>query len=344
VVTGAAVTSHRHVQSRPWVQRAVLILAGLVFAITVGELALRLSYRAPWYTQLLGEQARHERLAYRRNRLGMRDRDYATPKPPSTQRVFVLGDSFTYGIGVTDEAAIFPELLEVELNRTSDTAIEVLNAGVPGSLTGRWLALLENQIAPFDPDVVLVVFFLRDGTRTSALASFFEPIRKDIAARNDASRWYRDVYAYRLLRDALDRRQVAERFAATLNDSYFGTSEQTEEWRAAQQNILRMARITRERSAVMGLAIFPILADLDGDYPFRAICEAIETFAEQHAIPVHNMLPDFQGQRGPELWVSTYDQHPNAQGHAIAARALLPFMGELLSRAEKPPLSGNHVW
>jgi hypothetical protein len=56
------------------------------------------------------------------------------------------------------------------------------------------------------------------------------------------------------------------------------------------------------------------------------------------------MLPDFQGQRGPELWVSTYDQHPNAQGHAIAARALLPFVRELLSLTQHPPVPGNHVW
>ncbi len=37
------------------------------------------------------------------NRFGMREREYAVPKPPGLIRVVILGDSLVYGLGVREE-------------------------------------------------------------------------------------------------------------------------------------------------------------------------------------------------------------------------------------------------
>jgi lysophospholipase L1-like esterase len=297
-----------------------------------------MSYRTPWYIELLGEQAHSQRLTYHRNQLGLRDRNYPITKPQSSRRVLVLGDSFTFGLGVSNDSAVFPKLLEQWLNRTADNSrirhIEVLNGGLAGSLTADWMSLLERVTPSFNPDVVLVVFSLRDGTRTTAMGSFFGPIRNQIVRRDDASRLYRHLYTYRLVRDYLDQRQVAHLYSTTLKASYFGTSKQTEEWRVAQDNLLRLLRFSKAHSAVMGLAIFPVLVNLDTHYPFRGISDTIYAFSVRNSILVHDLLPDFKGHTGPELWVSAYDQHPNERGHAIAAHALLPFVQQLLTLAE----------
>jgi hypothetical protein len=48
-------------------------------------------------------------------------------------------------------------------------------------------------------------------------------------------------------------------------------------------------------------------------------------------IPTLSLLPAFTGKNGPDLWVSPYNQHPNAAGHKIAADGILPFLRKLLA-------------
>jgi hypothetical protein len=39
-----------------------------------------------------------------------------------------------------------------------------------------------------------------------------------------------------------------------------------------------------------------------------------------------SLLPAFRGRRAADLWVSEINKHPSAEGHALAADALLPFV------------------
>ena len=83
------------------------------------------------------------------------------------------------------------------------------------------------------------------------------------------------------------------------------------------------------------MVIFPILVQLNRDYPFKGICEVINTFGIENDIPTHSLLPVFMGKHGPSLWVSGYDQHPNEQGHLIAANSIVPFLRELLISSDE---------
>ena len=95
--------------------------------------------------------------------------DFA-PKQPDTYRIFFLGDSFTYGQGVTNESATFVKRTVARLNerrpRTSKTEYEAYNGGIPGSLTPHWVGLCDAVLDSYDPDLVVAVFFLRDGGGT----------------------------------------------------------------------------------------------------------------------------------------------------------------------------------
>ncbi len=64
------------------------------------------------------------------NRLGFRGPEVAEARAPGLLRVAVLGDSFTYGMGVGHEQAI-PARLQAHL-RAAGQAVEVLNFGMPG--------------------------------------------------------------------------------------------------------------------------------------------------------------------------------------------------------------------
>lgn len=78
------------------------------------------------------------------------------------------------------------------------------------------------------------------------------------------------------------------------------------------------------------MAVFPVLAQLDDTYPFRPTSDLVLEWARAEGMPTHDLLPAFLGRDASRLWVSAWDRHPNAEGHALAAQSLLPFARTLL--------------
>ena len=290
------------------------------------EAGARLVYAPPWFATLAQTVRNADFSGYRRNADGLRDRDHG-PKAPGTVRVLMLGDSFTYGSGIADETVPFPRVVERTLG-----GVEVLNGGIPGSRPGHWLSLWRGAGKRFEPDAVMIVFFLRDGTRISS-SGMFDEIRADFARAHAADPWYDRSYAYRIVRDRLDRQALGAYYAARYREAYFGTPEQTVEWQRAQEHLRTLVTEVRAAGIPVGLVIFPVLIDLeDGEYGFQDIVDEIARLGAALRVPTFSLLPAFRGHHGPDLWISDSDQHPNARGHAIAGEAMTRFVALLLRR------------
>lgn len=90
----------------------------------------------------------------RNNRFGMRFREVAKDKPLGVIRVAVLGDSFTWGLGVSEQER-FTELAE----RSFGGAVEILNFGVSGYAPVQYYLMID-RVLEFRPDVLVVAFCL----------------------------------------------------------------------------------------------------------------------------------------------------------------------------------------
>jgi lysophospholipase L1-like esterase len=88
------------------------------------------------------------------NAYGMRYRNFAKDRNPAIYRVAVLGDSYTWGIGVAD-AERFTEKVEDLANHK----IEMLNFGVAGYGPIQYYLRLD-EIIEYKPDMVLIAFCL----------------------------------------------------------------------------------------------------------------------------------------------------------------------------------------
>ncbi|MCH7564719.1 MAG: SGNH/GDSL hydrolase family protein [Gemmatimonadetes bacterium] len=97
------------------------------------------------------------------NQQGLRAREaYRIPREAGTHRVLVIGDSFTFGIGVNDDET-FSALLQGMLEQSCPTMeVEVINAGVGGWSTSHELEFLERFGLSFEADVVVLGFFGND--------------------------------------------------------------------------------------------------------------------------------------------------------------------------------------
>ena len=314
------------------VGKAAMLVLGILLASAAVEAVARLLWTPPRNDQLVDEQAGPDgRRTIGRNATGSRDRDEPSPRRAGVERVLLLGDSFTSGSGGVDQEKVFASLIEKRLSAEPRRSVEVLNAGRPGSPTGDWLATLRRVGPVFRPEVVLIVFFLRDGTRRTAGEGFLGPIRSAIAARNRDSWLYHHVFAWRWWRDRMDRREVSDRFSREIVLAYTGSEEQTAEWRAARGNLRAIRDEAAALGARAGLVVFPILADFGPGYPFREVCDLVEEAGIAAGLPTLDLLPAFRGEDAPSLWVSPLDQHPNERGHEIAAEAILPFVRSLLA-------------
>ncbi|MFO0755977.1 MAG: GDSL-type esterase/lipase family protein [Byssovorax sp.] len=87
---------------------------------------------------------------------------YATPKPPGTSRILVLGDSVAFGYGINEGRVekAFPALLEGSLAKGGP--VEVVNSGVPGysAFNERELYLAKGKA--LSPDVVVLQSCMND--------------------------------------------------------------------------------------------------------------------------------------------------------------------------------------
>lgn len=94
------------------------------------------------------------------NQLGLRDPRDRYEKPPGTFRILLLGDSFMEAVQVEQQQTT-AAVLEARLRAARpDLNVEVINAGVAGWGTGIEGLYLDREGYRFEPDLVLVSFFI----------------------------------------------------------------------------------------------------------------------------------------------------------------------------------------
>jgi hypothetical protein len=93
------------------------------------------------------------------NSQGLNDFEHSFQKPPDTYRILLLGDSFAeaFQVPIIDG---FPYLLEACLNENYQQQVEVINSGVSYYATAEELFFLQHVGVRYEPDLVLVAFFV----------------------------------------------------------------------------------------------------------------------------------------------------------------------------------------
>lgn len=94
------------------------------------------------------------------NQAGFRDRPHPLEKPEGAWRIAVMGDSFTFAMGVDLEQS-FHQVLAANLAE-SYPSTEILAFGVAGYQLWQHLALLRHRVLDYQPDVVVLALFLDD--------------------------------------------------------------------------------------------------------------------------------------------------------------------------------------
>jgi hypothetical protein len=209
-------------------KRALALLLGLATSVILVEVGLRVvaRFHAPVrYLVTVGnavEQPVFESLEaylasradlvphrdflnYWNNAFGLNDIEFVVPKPPGRFRIMVLGDSFTYGL-VPYPDAVMTRLEEALRARCTGVDLDLLNFGIGGVNVWDYKTLFELAGQTFDPDLVLVNFYLgNDAPDLSARPPSFRRIPS----------WLRTFYLARYVVNLVRLETGLERHVAT---------------------------------------------------------------------------------------------------------------------------------
>ncbi|MDH3211643.1 MAG: SGNH/GDSL hydrolase family protein [Myxococcales bacterium] len=255
-------------------------------------------------------------LTYRLNRHGFRGADWERAPAPGVRRIVLLGDSFAFGEGVRVEHTLGARLQE-SVNEDSGTATEVLTLAAGGWGTRDEINYLERAGIGFEPDLVIVVYVLNDAEYAGGL-DLWGRFRQQYENRRLQSS-YLASYVYA----GFARRRLAR---AYIDDLVVRSRKQRGDWAASFGDLARGRRIAESAGARFAVAIFPFLYELDAGYPFRPLHEMVAQFCTWNGIRVIDLFDAFEGHSDTDLWVHPSDQHPNEDGHRIAADALADFI------------------
>jgi lysophospholipase L1-like esterase len=344
---------------RRWAPRLALLLTSLAISWVLVEVVARLTSEAPeWGSapavppeladakvyetvfQLLQRNAKglHKGLPYRTNSAGMRGAEVALEKPGGVFRIAVIGDSITMGSGVLEHQP-YPVLLEGLLTAEYEVPqFEVLNLGISGLNLQMSVGRLEAVGHPFQPDLVVYGF-----TENDLRGRHYRKSAVDVSWRVEnpepgevtfeAPRFLRSRF-YSLLELVAPPEGS---YVRELDDNYF---DNPEAWKFFEDAMTRLARYGLENDVCIMMLVHTDLHFLHFLHPMRRHYLAAEQAATQRGIAVQQSFEYFRGRDAPSLWVSPHDFHPNPEGHAVLARALLDGL-EALPEQCWPPASAR---
>lgn len=251
------------------------------------------------------------------NSLGFRDLEFPLEKPAGELRILAVGDSFTFGNGVRLEDTWAQQLEKLLAAR--HPKVEVINAGFATgehrpSGYGDWI---EHDGLAFAPDVVLIGFCLNDMGSVPMAVIVKEPAEPWLGGKS-------------LLLMRIQHELLKRKYADFPLDVARKVEREPAIWLATQAGLTRIRDLCAARGVRFVVAVFPMLSQLDGTYPFRRLHALVAEFCEREGIERVDLLERFLGRRDRELWAHPTDQHPNDVGHRLIAEGILEYL-------EKPP-------
>jgi len=260
------------------------------------------------HVHIPGKRAHLMNVTTQINSDGLRDKDYSVEKQ-GARRIAFLGDSLTFGWGVSEEHT-FQHRMEEILSQKSPT--EIINFGHGNYNTEQEVNLFLEKGLKYRPDKVVVFYFINDA----------EPTPKK-------SQWA-FLENSRLITFYWSRfHQVKNRFFTKANyKTYYSDLYQDHQagWRATRDAFLTLKETCLREKIELQVVLLPELHELVR-YPFSEEYGKVEGFLKANQIPVQNLLPVFSGETEPtRLWVSLDDAHPNSLAHEMIAKGALDFI------------------
>lgn len=279
------------------------------------------------------------------NTLGLRD-----PRQPSeiysNEVILILGDSFTYGVGVKCQES-YPVQLEKNLNITfPNRDIVVINGGSPGFDTQMEYSKLKRIYDYYQPKYVIIGFHSGDIFQNQIAFREIGEVPLEQEARvitkdemlNIIKNREKDLPKLFLLKNYLNQISNTARVFTYYYKNYLiryirppqdvkamrSGPEYSKEFDATEYFLDEIHTFLSAKNTKMIVLLIIPLIRFDA-YPYEHINDAIKKYAESRNIYFIDPLDAFSKYKSSSLWASMNDDHYNAKANSVIAEVLKDF-------------------
>jgi lysophospholipase L1-like esterase len=278
------------------------------------------------------------------NERGLRGPVVPYERTPGKQRILFLGDSITFGYGVNDAEVVTERV--GSLLGAHGVPTEIINSAVPSYNTHQEVAYLETEGYRYSPDWVIVGVCWNDIADKSAVQVDANGDLTTIGEATPESTPMSETPTGYALRNLLKRsrlvygslqawRGLTEGGAS--NDHLVfrtnvlegnATGDVEAGWNDMKAELQKLKRLSIEKKFRVLMVTFPIPIVFDESFPKSSYPARLQELAQAEGIATLDLTPAFRAAyHGHESLFIAYDaDHPNADGHAIAAREISAYL------------------
>jgi lysophospholipase L1-like esterase len=265
------------------------------------------------------------------NSHGTRGRDFMVPKPPHTLRIVSLGDSKTFGWGLTETetySSVLEKLLQEKVG--ANRQVEVINAGVNAWSYYQLNAYFRDYALGYAPDFVLVAdanLWTQFSEKNDA--AFVKKFRSRVRLKNFLRRFALYHYFVEIkLKDFYARYRTKFIPVDPQQDALFKEQQQKDPGAFFRDNLQSICRLSVSNQVQPVLIYIPTLDELNAAQPSPVLKVKTEVSQELKA-PLVDLSADLKS-KGKELYLDADPVHLNAAGNALVAQRVFNVLTNLL--------------
>ena len=224
-----------------------------------------------------------------------------------------------WGEGVFREDICLTKLGPLLSDVAGGLTIETINTGFQSLDTIAERDILRFFGLRYEPDLVILFFVPNDVVTQWHAGPKVEFFTEYHTIYESPDRLSHHSHLWSWARQRFLRELTARSYIRECVQSFHRDSKDWQLCRAALGDIQQMCF---DRNISFMVVMFPFFHNLDGDYPFQPVHDAVGSYCKQNHVHFLDLRDHYRDYNGPELWVHPTDQHPNEIAHEIAAHAV----------------------
>lgn len=267
------------------------------------------------------------------------DQEYSLEPPVNKTRLLLVGDSYSFGVAVANHR-IFSDILDKQYLLNS----EVLNLAVPGTGTDQQVLMWEFYGKKYQPDVVVLGFYVRDFTRNLVTFKGYSKPRFVLSENGEGKLINYPVPSPQEIYDEYfnGQKKIYSGYYSYLTNYLFTRpyekilkrrSRNAPGWKILSYLIGRFTKAVKETGAIPLWVIFPSRDSLEGVGDYDGVVAMSETRAKNLSLSFLDLTPHFRKyhKKNPHPPIYRSEEiggHLSYTGHKLVAKILAQFLEE----------------
>lgn len=245
------------------------------------------------------------------NSAGYRTGEYSRDRVGDTFRIYVVGDSYSFGWYMNNPSDTYSAIIEKGLSKELNKKVEVINAGAPGFSTNEAVQRYISEGKFYHPDLVI----LGGATVNEGFVSPFNP---------PLPNFLKNSVIYQIIFGNIFRK-IADNQNHKYLEGIFDNESSTY-WQKYSKMVLKLRDETAKINAKLAIIVFPYMHAKNPNVPYDLYQynKRLADFGKKNGILIFDPLEEVRKYPHKEnLIFNPLDPHPTAQMNKLIAAEFL---------------------